>query len=779
MVRYKCAVTGCASSSETGGLSFHSFPTADDRRKMWLEALGCGSSGSTLARRVCSLHFDERAFTRVGSETQRGMKRRRLCPDAVPKGSASAAGVGRAITEERTGTDAAMLVCPMEASWTVEHNPSALTNTSDNSIHFVESDFAIGCNAEVGTDTGACGDMSLTHLTAGCKPKESARSDHSYCRMRHFAVQTDGVQATHMVSKGVQVATTPKVRSEGTQTDFQAWSTAGCGDELEDTAEILDSSGHRIRAPLPSSPIRCSTPLPSAKDLDETYEPSFHDSHLPSGCDSVPPSAEKQYIVFESCLMELFSMCTVCQASCKAETTLYGSLLQVETTCACGHKSCWLSQPKVSNRALGGMLLCAAICFSGASPEKVLRLLKQANIQVPSTRTYYSYQGALFQPAIQRVWDTEREAVIESLHGPVALAGDGRCDSPGFSAKFMTYTFMAIQTSKIIHFVQVQLGENSEVKSSNAMEKFGLKKGLGELKDQNVTICSLTTDRHVGIKKYMRTCEPGIEHTYDAWHVGKGVKKKLTVAAKKSACAALKEWIQPVVNHLYWCVAVSEGDGDLLVAMWKSMLNHVINMHAGHDSPYPRCLHGDVQNGKWLTPGTPAYARLVSIATEQGLLKDIRKLSSSGQTYGLESYHSLLIRFAPKSVAFSTMMMRARTQLAALHHNENAGREQAVVARNCALRWKRKMLRAKKGAEVVCPVKSKPTYAYVDKLMTEMLHESSSCSSLKKAQQQRSSTSSSPKPLAMIQLNQPRLSKSELVAARQSRFVACSVQDMP
>lgn len=147
--------------------------------------------------------------------------------------------------------------------------------------------------------------------------------------------------------------------------------------------------------------------------------------------------------------------------------------------------------------------------------------------------------------------------------------------------------------------------------------------------------------------------------------------------------------------------------------------------------------------------GTPAYARLVSIATEQGLLKDIRKLSSSGQTYGLESYHSLLIRFAPKSVAFSTMMMRARcvslacnvfpiwsehivefvldltvrvpelfqccialyrTQLAALHHNENAGREQAVVARNCALRWKRKMLRAKKGAEVVCPVKSKPTY---------------------------------------------------------------------
>lgn len=199
------------------------------------------------------------------------------------------------------------------------------------------------------------------------------------------------------------------------------------------------------------------------------------------------------------------------------------------------------------------------------------------------------------------------------------------------------------------------------------------------------------------------------------------------------------------------------------------MLNHVINIHTGHDSPYPRCLHGDVPNGKWLIPGTPAYARLVTIAMEKGLLKDMRQLSPSGQTYSLESFHSLLIRYAPKSVAFSSKMMRARTQLAALHQNENAGREQAV-RKNGAQRWKRKVLRAKKGSEIVCPVKSYASYNYVSELMTEMLQECSSCSSLRKAEHEWSSASSSHQPLAAIQLNQPRQSKSDLIIARQSRF---------
>lgn len=42
------------------------------------------------------------------------------------------------------------------------------------------------------------------------------------------------------------------------------------------------------------------------------------------------------------------------------------------------------------------------------------------------------------------------------------------------------------------------------------------------------------------------------------------------------------------------------------------------------------------------------------------LLKDIPKLSGDGQTYRLESFHSLLLRFTPKSTHFSLEGMEAR-----------------------------------------------------------------------------------------------------------------------
>lgn len=58
-----------------------------------------------------------------------------------------------------------------------------------------------------------------------------------------------------------------------------------------------------------------------------------------------------------------------------------------------------------------------------------------------------------------QVWEAEQNNAVQNLNGSAELAGDGRCDSPGFCAKFMTYTFMEVVTSKIIHFVQVQLGE--------------------------------------------------------------------------------------------------------------------------------------------------------------------------------------------------------------------------------------------------------------------------------------------------------------------------------
>ncbi|KAH6946031.1 hypothetical protein HPB50_011274 [Hyalomma asiaticum] len=128
-----------------------------------------------------------------------------------------------------------------------------------------------------------------------------------------------------------------------------------------------------------------------------------------------------------------------------------------------------------------------------------------------------------------KVWEAEQRVMFANFNEAIHLAGDGRCDSPGFSAKYMTYSFVEAKSSKVIHFVQVQLGENKDVQTSNAMEKYSLIKGLELLKAKDIEIVSLTTDRHPGIIKHMRTNEQGIDHKFDTWDVAKSKYSKVIV----------------------------------------------------------------------------------------------------------------------------------------------------------------------------------------------------------------------------------------------------------
>lgn len=92
------------------------------------------------------------------------------------------------------------------------------------------------------------------------------------------------------------------------------------------------------------------------------------------------------------------------------------------------------------------------------------------------------------------------------------------------------------------------------------------------------------------------------------------------------------------------------------------------------------------------------------------LLKDIRQLAPSTHTFSLESFHSVLIGFAPKSVSFSPNGMRARTQLAILHFNENANNPQAITADRLP-QWKIFYPKSKKGMAVPRPKQAGPSYS--------------------------------------------------------------------
>ena len=82
------------------------------------------------------------------------------------------------------------------------------------------------------------------------------------------------------------------------------------------------------------------------------------------------------------------------------------------------------------------------------------------------------------------------------------------------------------------------------------------------------------------------------------------ISKKIEALSKKKSCAIVGQWKQSISNHMYWCAASSNGDGQKVVAKWLSITNHVRNVHEGHSEAFPRCTHGPLQEGrKWLSRG--------------------------------------------------------------------------------------------------------------------------------------------------------------------------------
>jgi len=201
-------------------------------------------------------------------------------------------------------------------------------------------------------------------------------------------------------------------------------------------------------------------------------------------------------------------------------------------------------------------------------------------------------QANYLVPAVKTVWGKTQQQLLQSLAGKnCVVGGDARCCFPGHTSKFFSYTIMDIQTSKIL---DVKLVQVNEVKNSNAMELEGLKRCLTFLK-QYINITSLTTDRHVMVKKYLVDEMKHIQHWFDVCHVAKNIKKKIDAIAKRKDFCTLRDWSQSVSNHLYWCAASSAGCGELVVDKWLSILRHITNIHVDHSLLFPRCEHGALE----------------------------------------------------------------------------------------------------------------------------------------------------------------------------------------
>ena len=139
---------------------------------------------------------------------------------------------------------------------------------------------------------------------------------------------------------------------------------------------------------------------------------------------------------------------------------IQGTFVSISSTCLCGEKFRWDSQPISGNMPLGNLILAGGILFSGNSPITALHIFRHINMQCISERTYFLMQQMYLVPTIQTVYQQKQQELLAETRqrgGLVRAGGDGRCCTPGHTAKFGSYSLMDLSTNKILDIQLVQV----------------------------------------------------------------------------------------------------------------------------------------------------------------------------------------------------------------------------------------------------------------------------------------------------------------------------------
>ena len=112
-------------------------------------------------------------------------------------------------------------------------------------------------------------------------------------------------------------------------------------------------------------------------------------------------------------------------------------------------------------KGLGNLFVTTSIAFSGIPFAKFERFAKFFNLKSISDKLFYQLRRDAVFPVVVKKWKQQRKRMLQlsKQQEKVVLVGDGRCDSPGHSAKYCTYTFMEANTGNVVDTVVVPVTE--------------------------------------------------------------------------------------------------------------------------------------------------------------------------------------------------------------------------------------------------------------------------------------------------------------------------------
>ena len=87
-------------------------------------------------------------------------------------------------------------------------------------------------------------------------------------------------------------------------------------------------------------------------------------------------------------------------------------------------------------------------------------MLKLMNVATISERIFYRHTSSYLNAVVIQQWKEHQQDLISEFlekNDELILAGDGRCDLPGYSAKFGSFTLIEQRVNRVVDFQLVQV----------------------------------------------------------------------------------------------------------------------------------------------------------------------------------------------------------------------------------------------------------------------------------------------------------------------------------
>ncbi|CAI5657963.1 unnamed protein product [Oreochromis niloticus] len=593
----KC-IFGCE-----GKLNLFALPKEERIRQQWIQYLFSDQRPPKATVYVCSRHFSEDSFVNK-AQYDAGFSARLLLKDgALPF-------IHGDVEESKAAASPVLLPLTRFRNTACQTDPEPKVSVATQFCHYMVS---VGTQTSYSPST-RCAATQLSYNTL----KQHVRSKATQASVSHCNVGTVTTQSETGIQPGVRPAKRPRLEMKEEEE----------GEEPEEETDLPEASDQYDPICEPYEPDESSSEPPDSREAEAT--PSHYN--------------DPKYIVFESCLRDLFLTCPVCGLSCEVRRGRMGTFVHFSQLCpSCDYSRKWESQPVAGSTPLGNLQMSAAIYFTGGSFSQVEKVCRAMNLQVFQSDTFRRHARMFLEPAINHKWKRDQQVLMERLRGEGSVAVGGR------------------------------------------MRADLLVREAGQL--------------------HPDAPEQQQRHRHPAHS---GLSRKLKKLAKSKECLLVRRWLPSIRNHVYWSATTSTSAPEK-VAKWKSLVNHIQNVHTHDDPLFPTCAHPNrvsVDPSKWFQPDSVALHKLKKLLLNKRILADVGKLSHDHQASSLERFHRLVCHFAPKNVAFPFVGVLCRLYLAAMHFNEDAERHK------------------ERSSEVTAePQQSEPKPKYVSELMKLLFEE--------------------------------------------------------